>query len=118
MKKFLITYMLLLGFSLSVFAQETVEVTGTVTDANNEPMIGVTVSVANFPGLGAITDVDGKYKIKMQPYNRLDFTFIGYTKVEVLVKDQRVVDVTMKENEENVLDAVVISGTGAQKKSL
>lgn len=67
-------------------------------------------------GLGTITDINGKYKIKMEPYHRLIFSYIGFDKVEVLVKEQRVINVAMQESEASVIDEVVITGTGAQKK--
>ena len=67
-------------------------------------------------GLGTITDINGKYKIKMEPYHRLIFSYIGFDKVEVLVKEQRVINVVMQESEASVIDEVVITGTGAQKK--
>lgn len=54
----------MLGFSGFVFAQENIVVTGIVTDTNKEPMIGVNVSVADMPGLGAITDINGKYSLR------------------------------------------------------
>ena len=108
--------MLLLGLSTSALAQESIVVTGVVTDTNKEPMIGVNVSISNIPGLGAITDLNGKYSIKMPPYHKLVFTNIGFEKVEVLVKEQRTVNVTMKEASAREIDEVVITGTGAQKK--
>lgn len=116
MRKILFTCMLLLVTVANVWAQENITVTGTVMDTNNEPMIGVNVSIENMPGLGAITDINGKFTIKMPPYNKLVFTYIGYDKKVVLIKEQRVVNVTMKESEANVIDEVVITGTGAQKK--
>lgn len=93
MKHFLLTCLLLLGFSGFVFAQENIVVTGIVTDTNKEPMIGVNVSVADMPGLGAITDINGKYSLKTPPYHKIVFSYIGYEKLEVLVKEQRVVNV-------------------------
>lgn len=116
MKKILILFLGLLCYTLGMQAQETIEVTGVVTDTNKEPMIGVNITVRDFPGLGAITDIDGRFKIKMEPYHRLVFSYIGYDKVEVLVKEQRVVNVVMKESEASVIDEVVITGTGVQKK--
>ena len=56
MKNFLFICMLLLGLSTSALAQESIVVTGVVTDTNKEPMIGVNVSISNIPGLGAIDD--------------------------------------------------------------
>ena len=116
MKNFLFICMLLLGLSTSALAQESIVVTGVVTDTNKEPMIGVNVSISNIPGLGAITDLNGKYSIKMPPYHKLVFTYIGFEKVGVLVKEQRTVNVTMKEASAREIDEVVITGTGAQKK--
>lgn len=116
MKNFLFICMLLLGLSTSAFAQESIVVTGVVTDTNKEPMIGVNVSISDIPGLGAITDFNGKYSIKMPPYHKLVFTYIGFDKVEVLVKEQRTVNVTMNESSAREIDEVVITGTGAQKK--
>ena len=116
MKNFLFICMLLLGLSTSALAQESIVVTGVVTDTNKEPMIGVNVSISNIPGLGAITDLNGKYSIKMPPYHKLVFTYIGFEKVEVLVKEQRTDNVTMKEASAREIDEVVITGTGAQKK--
>lgn len=63
MRHFLITCILLLSCSMGTWAQNIV-VTGVVTDAQKEPLIGVNVAVKDVPGLGAITDINGKYKIK------------------------------------------------------
>lgn len=116
MKKFLIICMSLLAFSLSISAQESVNVTGVVVDANNEPLPGVSVSVLDMPGLGTMTDSDGKYAIKVQRYRKLVFTYIGFDRQEVLVNEQQVINITMAESESNVLKDVVVTGTGVQTK--
>ncbi len=113
---YLIACVLLLWLPVTVFGQATVTVTGTVTDTKNEPLIGVNIVVSDVPGLGTITDVEGKYRIKMEPFHKLIFSYIGYDKQEILVKEQRQIDVQMKESESSVIDEVVITGTGAQKK--
>lgn len=115
MRYFLITCILLLSCSISTWA-ENIVVTGVVTDAQKEPLVGVNVTVKDVPGLGAITDINGKYKIAIEPYQRLIFSYVGFDKVEVLIKEQRVVNVTMKESAASSLDEVVITGTGVQKK--
>ncbi len=116
MTKYLILGMLFLGFSFGVFAQETIEVTGVVNDANNQPLPGVSVYVVDVPGLGTITDGDGNYKIKMPAYKELTFSYIGFEKVNVLIKEQRNVNITMDESEDSVLDEIVVTGAGVQKK--
>ena len=115
MRYFLITCIFLLSCSISTWA-ENIVVTGVVTDAQKEPLVGVNVAVKDVPGLGAITDINGKYKIAIEPYQRLIFSYVGFDKVEVLIKEQRVVNVTMKESAASSLDEVVITGTGVQKK--
>ena len=47
--------------------------TGTVTDTQDEPMIGVNITVKDVAGLGTITDINGNFSIKMEPYHRLVF---------------------------------------------
>ena len=107
----------LLLVSVSLFAQEKIfEVTGVVTDTNKEPLVGVNVTVKDKPGLGAITDINGRYKIKIEEFSRLVFSYIGFDTQEVLVKRQNLVNVSMKESDAREIDEVVITGTGAQKK--
>lgn len=123
MKNIFIALFLLVCSTMSVFAQEIgvhaledIEVTGLVTDEHNEPLVGVNVVVKDRPGLGAITDINGKFKIKMEPYQRLVLSFIGFESQEVLIKEQKVIKVIMKEAKATTLDEVIITGTGAQKK--
>ena len=118
MKKFLLTTIigLILGCVSSINAQ-TIEVTGNVKDINNEPLVGVNISVKNVSGLGVITDVDGNYRIKIAPYSTLIFSYVGFDPQEALIKENmRKVNITLKESSGSVLDEVVITGTGAQKK--
>ena len=104
MKKYLAIFLLMLVVPLTISAQQTITVTGTVTDTQDEPMIGVNITVKDVAGLGTITDINGNFSIKMEPYHRLVFSYIGYDDVEVLVKEQHTVNVKMKESEASVLD--------------
>jgi len=97
-------------------AQESVEVIGLVSDAQKTPMIGVSVSVKDAPGWGVVTDNNGRYKIKVDRYKTLIFSSVGYQKKEVLVKDNLTINVTLLEAETSVLDEVVVTGTGTQKR--
>jgi TonB-linked SusC/RagA family outer membrane protein len=117
MKNFLSPVVLLFGITLNVFSQETVEVTGVVTDIRNEPLVGVNIVVSDMPGFGTITDIDGHYSIKVELYHKLIFSYIGFDNQEILIKDQREVNVVMEESEASILDEVVVTGTGVQKKA-
>lgn len=119
MKRLFLLFLLVIGYVNASYAQERqmeMEVTGTVTDVNKEPLIGVNITVKNMPGFGVITDINGKYKMKVPNFSTLIFSYIGLQSEEVLVKDKNVIDVVMKEDENNVLDEVTITGTGARKK--
>lgn len=119
MKHYIIICLALFCLSVQALAQntnKTVEITGTVVDSNNEPLIGVNITIKNMPGLGVITNVDGKYTIKTELYSHLIFSYVGYTTEEVLVKDRTPINIKMKESEDNVLEEVVVTGMGVQKK--
>lgn len=116
MKNTIILFLLLACGTGTVSAQGDINVTGTVTDTKNEPLIGANVTVRNMPGFGAITDIDGHYTIKVPNYSYLIFSYVGFDKQEIFVKDQKEINVVMKESKENVIDEVVITGTGVQKK--
>lgn len=107
----------MLAICTSAFAQnKTIKVSGTVTDEQNQPLIGVNVTIQGVTGFGTTTDVDGKYTIEMEPYNRLVFSYIGFVEQEVLIKEQTKQNVVLKEDDATSLDEVIITGTGVQKK--
>jgi TonB-linked SusC/RagA family outer membrane protein len=108
--------MLLFCISVHVSAQEKIEVTGVVVDSENKPMEGVNISVSGVVGLGVISNIEGKYKIKIEPFHKLVFSYLGYKTQEVLINEQRVVNITMQESDENELEEIVVTATGAQKK--
>ena len=102
--------------SVTAFAQQKVQVSGVVTDASKEPLIGVNVTVKDQPGLGAITDMNGRYTIQVEEFSRLEFSYVGFEKKEVLIKRQKEVNVVLKEATTSEIDEVIVTGTGAQKK--
>lgn len=94
--------------------QKSKMVTGTVTDSQGEPMIGVTIFLKSDPGKGTITDIDGKYSINVPEGAELVFSSIGYVKQTLKVKTGTL-DVVMKEDTQ-ALDEVVVVGYGTTTK--
>ena len=95
MRNIILLFLLIVGWTTTAYAQneqEKLEVTGIVTDARNEPLVGVNVTVKNVPGVGAITDIDGRYKIKVPNYSYLVFSYVGFDKQEIFVKDKKNLD--------------------------
>ncbi len=106
--------MLLFVFApLSLWAQN-VTVSGTVTDGNNEPVIGATVIVKNAT-VGTTTNIDGEYTINAPANATLVFKYVGLTPKEEQVNGRTKIDIAMIVDE-SVLDEVVVVGYGVQKK--
>lgn len=116
MKNIFTIWVLLFLCLSNVFAQEKVEVTGIVTDESDEPLIGVNITVSDVPGLGTITDLEGRYKIAVEDYRKLVFSYIGFETQEILVRNQRVINVVMKEAVTQLIDELVVTGIGSQRK--
>lgn len=96
---------------------EMVTVKGVVEDALG-PIIGASVSVKNQPGVGAISDIDGNFSIKVGPYDVLQISFVGYLNVEIpvlTIEDKEHLVVKMEEDTQSI-DEVVVTASGVQKK--
>ncbi|MDU1890827.1 MAG: TonB-dependent receptor [Dysgonomonas sp.] len=118
MKKYILICILFLGYSLTISSQETKsDITGMVIDEAGEPLIGVSIVIKDNPGLGTVTDIDGKFNIKAFSYQVLVFTYVGFEKQEIPIKNQKVINVTMEAARSSVLDEVTVTGTGIQKKA-
>ena len=76
----ILTYLLLINGLLS--GQER-NITGKVTDATGEPLIGVTIVIKETT-TGTITDIDGNYSISAQVGSQLKFSFNSFLTREAL----------------------------------
>ena len=112
----IMTLVCLLLASASAFAQAKT-VTGTVTDAANEPLIGASVLVQG-TSTGTITDMDGKYSISVTPEDVLVFSYVGMTSQTIKVGAQNVINVTLKEDSQVLAETVVIGYGSAKKRDL
>lgn len=99
--------------ALPLFAQQ-ITVTGTVSDPQGEPLIGVTV--ASQAGQGTATDLDGNYTIQAQANGQLTFSYIGYETVQAPVNNQNTINIVMHE-QASALDELVVVGYGTMKKN-
>lgn len=109
------TVLNLLLFSVMLFAQQQINVTGTVTEgATGDPAIGVTVLVKGTTQ-GTVTDIDGKYSLNNVPADAtLVFSYIGMTTVEEPVNGRSVIDVVINEDVQ-ALEEVVVIGYGTSR---
>lgn len=90
-------------------------VSGTVVDINGTPIPGASV-VEKGTTNGAATDFDGNYTITVSNANSvLVFRSIGFESKEVVVGNQTIINVTLKEDAQS-LDEVVITGIRASQQ--
>ncbi len=113
-RKAWIVAVMVLCFSFPALAQ-TITVTGTVTDATGEPLIGDSV-IAKGTSVGAATDFDGNYSLSVDPKATLIVSYVGYDTQEIPVDGRTNINVVLKENSV-MLNEVVAIGYGSVKKS-
>ena len=114
-KLLFLSVLLLFGVCL-VSAQQNLSVSGVVSDANDgNPLVGVTVIVKGTT-LGTVTDLDGRYTIKVSQGATLVFSYIGMEKQEISVKSS-VLNVKLQ-SDAQMLGEVVAVGYGTMKKKL
>lgn len=95
---------------------QSIEVHGKVTDEKGEPMPGVGIIDKNNPKNGAVTDIDGLYRMKIAKDGVLEFSFISYETAIVPVDAKTLINISMKPSAEQ-LEKVVVIGYGTSKKS-
>lgn len=106
--------MILFSLPLTVLAQGTKTVKGTVVDQNNEPIIGATVVVKGST-IGAATDLDGNYVLNGVPEDAtLVFNYLGMLPQEISAAGQSVINVKLREDAQ-LLEEVVVIGYGSAK---
>lgn len=102
-------------FPLGMWAQDNSQVvSGSVSNANQEPLVGVSVLVKE-TNIGTMTDADGRFSVKADKGQKLEFHYIGY-ETKVVSVTGKPLSVVMNENQVE-LDDVVVIGYGTQKKS-
>ena len=101
---------------IAAVQQNTVTVTGQVTDEAGEPIIGANVLIEGTTNQGAITDMDGNFSLKASVGQTLKVSYIGYLSRTVRVTDTKKLNIVLREDTET-LDEVVVVGYGTMKKS-
>ena len=90
------------------------KLTGLVTDEKGDPIIGATVIVKGTT-TGTITDVNGKFVVEANSQDVIQFSYIGFERLEQKVGNAAQLSVRMIEDTK-ALDEVVVVGYGVQKK--
>ncbi len=103
---------LLMFVSLTALAQK--KITGHVSDASGEPIIGASVVVKGTSN-GTITDMDGNFSLNADK-GMLVISYIGYKTQELSIAGNVSFKIILKDDTE-LLDEIVVVGYGTQKKA-
>ena len=104
--------MLFVFLSVNAVAQN---ITGTVKDNLGEPAIGASV-VEKGTSNGTITDVDGKFTLKVSGKYPIEVSYIGYMTQVINLKGKTSLNIILQEDTKT-LDEVVVVGYGTVKKA-
>lgn len=110
-----ISFFMLLFVCMGTIANAQVAISGTIVDELNDPVVGANVSI---PGttIGAITNIDGAFKLDVPPNATVTVSYIGYLTQTFQVGSERVYNITLTEDAVG-LEEVVVIGYGSQRKS-
>jgi TonB-linked SusC/RagA family outer membrane protein len=116
-KKFIVFLILLLAAGW-VNAQNTVTISGVVTEMlDGKPMIGVTIYDKNQKTTGTTTDVNGHYSITVSEGAVLIFSYVGYLTEEEPTTGRSVINISLTPSIEEMQEVVVV-GTVLKKSDL
>ena len=99
--------------AVAIVSAQEVNVSGVVTDATGETIIGASV-VEKGTTNGTVTDIDGKFTIKVKKGAQLEFSYIGYNNVTLEAKPT--MNVKLSENAK-LVEEVVVTGYTTQRKA-
>lgn len=97
-----------------------ITVSGTVLDkTTNDPLIGVSVVVKGVANAGTITDMDGKFTLKL-PYAEapLVFSYLGYQPQEIVPSAKKELTVLLQEDTKALQEVVVVGYTKQRKETM
>ena len=109
MKRVLLSSALLMVSTLT-FAQS--KVSGTIKDANGEPLIGVSVMEVGTNN-GAVTDINGNYTLNVKPGAKLKLSYIGFTPQTVKAGSNSQI---VLQEDNTALNEVVVVGYGTMRR--
>jgi TonB-linked SusC/RagA family outer membrane protein len=104
--------------TVSSAQQQSIRVTGTVSDYNGELLPGVSVFVRGTT-LGTTTDANGEFSVTVPSDTCvLQFSFIGYQPQEIVVGNRRIIAIVLEEATMEMDEVVVVAFSTQKKESV
>ena len=110
--KAIVLFIFLISSNQVVQAQETITVTGTVTDSLAKPLPGISIAS---DGKETSTDSNGKYVLDVKRDGILMFSAIGYVSQQVPVEGRNVINITFLEAASEI-ESVVVTAFGKRQR--
>ena len=110
---YVIMFMLMIPIG-DLWAQDPLNISGKVVDVNNEPLIGATVQVKG-KQTGTITNIEGRFSVKVQAKDILVISYMGYTSQE-MIASRLMERLSLWLRDGKTLEEVVVVGYATQKK--
>lgn len=111
--KRIVLFFVLMSFGLYATAQTTMEVSGTVKDDQGETVIGASVLEEGTTN-GAVTDIDGNFKLKVKEGAKIRISYVGYNTVTLPARQNMVVKL---EEAGNIMDELIVTGYTTQRRA-
>lgn len=92
-------------------------ITGVVTDQANQAMPGVTIIIKG-TAIGSVTNFEGKYSIEASKGDILIFGFVGMISKKIKVKNQTVINVSLKPDKCELQEVVVCGYTNTPEQAI
>ena len=91
-------------------------ISGTVVDESGAPIVGAAIIVVGNTSIGAVTDVNGAFRLNVPAGANINVSCIGYADQTVPIGNQTTFNFVLVEDTE-FIDETVVIGYGVQRKS-
>ncbi len=98
-------------------SQQDKQITGTVVDPLQEPLIGVSIRIKETTK-GTVTDIDGRFVIEAPVGSTLIFSYIGFTTQEVVIENETNLNIVLSDDTKALNEVVVVGYGSSVKKDL
>lgn len=101
---------------ISGLSAQSLTVTGTVTDENDQPLIGANVSIEK-SRKGTVTNEHGKYSIEAIQGDIIRFSYIGY-KTQKVKANRKIIDVKLYPDNNLLMEECVITSDEVSNRAI
>ena len=115
-RKIVLSLIAVLGAGMLLSVAQNRQVSGTVSDAEGNPVVGATVLVDG-THVGTTTGMDGSYTLSAPADGTLKVTFVGYADMLVPIAGKTTINVTLQEDTQAIDDVIVVAFGTAKKEA-